>query len=104
MSEQGVILYADDHVFDQRTQEGQLYGLLNKEFPVMAVNTVEMAEKAVNSIGTFSALILDWEFKLEPEDGVRRPPQTPEPFLDSHDFYSLIYIFSRTSINQTLRN
>jgi len=103
MISHGVILYADDHVFDHKTQEGKLYKLLRKNFPVMAVDSVEMAEKAVSSIGTFSALILDWEFKIKVDEGARRPPQTPEPFLDNHDFYSLIYIFSRKGLSTTLK-
>ncbi len=106
MDRQGVILFADDHIFSDSTQEGRLFMKLNKEYPVLGVNSVEMAEKAVKSIGTFSAIILDWEFKEHIVENGRKiplPVKTPEPFLDKHDFYSLIYVFTRTSIDQEIK-
>lgn len=98
MDGQGVILYADDHIFVNNKNENKLYMKLIKDFPVLGVDSIEMAEKAIKSIGTFSALILDWQFKQGEVEGISLPDKTPEALLLNRDFYSLIYIFSNFAI------
>ncbi|MBA7513015.1 hypothetical protein ES705_05024 [subsurface metagenome] len=94
---EGVILFADDHIFDTAQKENRLFNKLNKEFPVLGVNSLEMAQQAVKSIGAFSAIILDWNFDEITDEGViiRR---NAELFLEVNDFYSLIYIYSRLDL------
>ncbi|MBK7966581.1 MAG: hypothetical protein IPK10_15785 [Bacteroidetes bacterium] len=89
---EGVILFADDKVFESGTSENKLYLKLANEFPVLAVNSIGLAIKAINSIGTFSAIILDWEFK-ENIHGISGTKYA-SVILDKSDFYSLVYVFS----------
>ncbi len=116
----GVILYVDDHIDDARFEDGELrqseenkiYESLRKEFPVLGVKNLEMASKAVSSVGAFSAIILDWVFDdaeellLEGETideirGVRtarRGGARTLEFLEKHDFYSLIFVYSNEDV------
>lgn len=97
----GVILFADDKVLESGTPENRLYLRLAKRFPVLAAETIELADRAIKSIGTFSAIILDWEFKRE--IGGIPLIQNPNSLLDTSDFYSLIYVFSNLTIPPSTR-
>lgn len=118
----GVILFADDKIHDcthgedeiKRSNENALFNLLCKDFPVLGVDCLELAEKSIASIGTFSAIILDWEFgddsiaKEEDDDesvGQVKAPSSKQAatmdFLERNDFYSLIYIYSNENISDS---
>jgi len=58
----GVILFADDEIFKPKGVESLMYAELSSKYPVLAVDSLELARKAINSIGTFSVVILDLEF------------------------------------------
>src|SRR5437016_6340899 len=66
----GVILFVDDKVHHcsaeggdiKRSPENELFESLRKDHPVLGVNNLDLAERAVKSIGSFSAIILDWAF------------------------------------------
>lgn len=117
----GVILFVDDQINEyeiednkiKRTLENELFEELRKEFPVLGVKNLELAEEAIKSIGSFSAIILDWIFDekyllLKPgEDeeslkGIVLPDSESRTleFLRRNDFYSLIYIFSNEDVKQ----
>ena len=54
----GVILFADDSIHIAQSSEKLLYDELKKEFPVLGVDRLDLAEKAIKSIGAFTAVIL----------------------------------------------
>jgi hypothetical protein len=115
----GVILFVDDNLDEyqaedneiKRTLENQLFEELRKQYPVLGVRSLDLAEEAIKSIGAFSAVILDWVFDnkkslLQPgEDenllnGVRSSREGLDTldFLKNNEFYSLIYIFSNEDV------
>lgn len=116
----GVILFVDDKVHEccaeegalKRTLENELFETLRKNYPVLGVNDLGLAEKAIKSIGSFSVIILDWIFDdreallgagEDSEDlafvrpGAIKDERTLE-FLESNDFYSLVYIYSNEDV------
>jgi|GEM_PF-627069 hypothetical protein len=118
---QGVILFADDMIHErvqkqdgssEGTNENCLFNSLNKDYPVIGVNTRELLKKSIESIGTFSALILDWQFNDDEEDALfsaedetikflERPSSKEDAtltFLKENDFHSLIYILSEKDV------
>ncbi len=109
----GVILFADDKIHT-RSHENKLFNALKAELPVVGVHSRELAKKAVSSIGTFSAIIFDWQFEEENEDfddiyaelgelGILKPSSKIDQtfdFLIKNDFYSLVYIYSDRNIEQ----
>ena len=125
MSGSGVILYVDDKIHQaeiiksgdwQRTKENSLFNLLNKELPVIGVNSLELAKQSLNSISSFSAIILDWQYTdtdarkeiMEgDDDGTTNSIRTPSAkedatlkFLKENDFYSLVYVLSEENIEE----
>jgi hypothetical protein len=113
---EGVILFADDHIHTEGNEK-LLFEALNKDLPVLGVNSLSLAEQSIQSIGSFSALILDWQFSNEVEDGfgdiaeelgekfkIKPTTSTKEDatlkFLKENDFYSLIYIYSETDVEE----
>jgi len=118
----GVILFVDDKVHNcfvedndlKRTPENALFESLRKDYPVLGVKDLDLAERAVRSIGSFSAIILDWVFDerealLKPGDGseevefVRAGSVQADrtlAFLQRNDFYSLVYIYSNEEIEE----
>ncbi|RYU94187.1 hypothetical protein [Emticicia agri] len=108
----GVILFADDKIHKSKANERKLYDALKQELPIVAVHSLELAQKSILSIGTFSALILDWQFTdaeedeivLEDLEGIKiqKPStKTDDPtynFLVQNDFFSLVYIYSDKDI------
>jgi hypothetical protein len=119
---EGVILFADDkiHQYDYdieqkkyaQSDENKLFKNLAENYPVLGVKDLVSAQKTLNSIGTFSALILDWQFEsvIDTEQGEIEEDDDAETvrlvkksfdsdlstfnFLMQNDVYSLIYIYS----------
>lgn len=119
---EGVILFADDKIhhynFDEeqkeydQSKENKLFKNLAENYPVLGVKDLISAEKTLNSIGTFSALILDWQFETtvdnktaaseddEDEATVKLVKKSFDSdsstfdFLMRNEVYSLIYIYS----------
>ncbi len=115
----GVILFVDDKIDDyvveeneiKRTLENELFEALRKDYPVLGVKSLDLAEEAIKSIGSFSAIILDWVFNDKEsllqsgeDEGVLKGITLPRSgtetlnFLKSNDFYSLVYIFSNEDV------
>jgi hypothetical protein len=61
----GIILFADDHVFIDKRMENELFQRFNLEgkFSIFTINNLSILEKTVTSVSTYRALILDWNFK-----------------------------------------
>src|ERR1041385_8721783 len=118
----GVILFVDDKVHEccvensvlKRTPENELFESLRKDYPVLGVKDLDLAERAVKSIGSFSAIILDWVFDDRQEllksgedseeikyirPGAVKAYRTLQ-FLEKNDFYSLVYIYSNEPIEE----
>ena len=97
----GVILFADNNVFQPNTFENDLFTKLNNNplHPVLPISSLETLERTFHSISTFRAIVLDWNFNPDSsEDGVKIPPKTPKDLLTESEVYSLIFIYSRTPI------
>ncbi len=106
----GVILYADDHIFDTNNFVNQLFHKLNSEtnMSILPINSLEGLERTVLSISTFRALILDWNFKrqVQEEDeglGIDLGNENPYEFLKSNELYSLVYIYSQEDISDEIK-
>lgn len=116
----GVILFVDDKVHQcqakdndlERTPENQLFETLRRDYPVLGVKDLDLAERAIKSIGSFSAIILDWVFDDKDElfnsdensedlryvkGGAIKEDRTLN-FLENNDFYSLVYIYSNEDV------
>jgi hypothetical protein len=111
---EGVILFADDKLMDYTSGDGssshenQLFRALSASNPVLGVKERDQLESSINSIGSFSAVILDWQFDNEdniadePEDDetvgmVQKPSQIEHKtfeLLMKNEFYSLVYVYS----------
>lgn len=111
---EGVILFADDKLMDYTSHDGvaskenQLFRALSVSNPVLGVKERKQIERSINSIGSFSAVILDWQFDVEdtiehdPEDDdtvgmVQKPSQIEDKTFDllmKNEFYSLVYVYS----------
>lgn len=113
---EGVILFADDRIHSEGNEKS-LFEALNKDFPVLGVDSLDLAKQSLLSIGSFSALILDWQFsnvvKDDFEDVVKelggkdmfKPVVSAKEdvtlkFLEENNFYSLIYIYSETDVEE----
>ena len=111
---EGVILFADDKILSYSTTENsqspenKLYKLLAENNPVLGLKDRDQIQKTINSVGVFTAIILDWQYddedilSLEEEDdetvklvqsGAGKEDKTYE-LLMRNEFYSLIYIYS----------
>ncbi|WP_339701766.1 hypothetical protein [uncultured Roseivirga sp.] len=105
---EGVILFADDHIFDSQRLENKLFRKFNSDgaFSTLPINNLTILEKTVSSISTYKALILDWNFKREideDEEGIQMPDENPHEFLKSKKIYSLVYIYSQEEIAQEIK-
>lgn len=112
---EGVILFADDHIYSPDRPERLLYESLRSELPTLGIHNLDLAAQAVKSIGSFKALILDWQYSddetfedIEKELGEGKMTITTAQkenaaykFLLDNNFYSLIYIFSEKDIEET---
>lgn len=107
---EGIILFADDNVFDSDRLENKLFHKFNSEgsFSVLPINNLTILEKTVSSISTYKALILDWNFRraIDDEDfeDVKVEDETPLEFLRKNKLYSLIYIYSQDLISQEIKD
>jgi hypothetical protein len=100
---EGVILFADDHVFHPGRIENDLFQKFNLEekFSILPINNLSILEKTVSSVSTYRALILDWNFKQDSGvEGVSIPDATPYKFLKDNKIFSLIYVYSQADIPQ----
>lgn len=106
---EGVILFADDHVFDSERIENKLFHKFNTDenFTVLPINNLNSLEKAVASISTYKALILDWNFERkmdgEEEEGIEIPDENPYDFLKSKKIYSLVYVYSQNEVSPGIK-
>lgn len=105
---EGVILFADDHIFENGRIENKLFQKFNNEstYSVLPINNITTLEKTVVSISTYKALILDWNFKRlvdEDIDGVQLPDDDPYEFLRNQKLYSLVYVYSQEEIGQEIQ-
>jgi len=74
----------------------------------LGVNNIDLAERAIKSIGSFSAIILDWAFDDREALGddvdkeeikfVRGPENRTLRFLEDNEFYSLVYVYSTEDV------
>lgn len=103
----GVIIFADNKVFDAGSFENKLFSKLRSDstLSVLPVDTIENLEKVLKTMSTFKALILDWNFEPEMIDedelgGARIPNPNPKTLLRDIDIYSLVYIYSQAEIPQ----
>jgi len=110
----GVLVYADDKIYDDKSSENRFFNKINKVHPVLGVESLEKVKASTSSIGSYSALILDWDFGEDEAaridlgdgaDGVTLPKRSLEnetfDFLMYSHFYSLIYIFSENDIENS---
>ncbi len=99
---EGVILFADDHIFEAERLENQLFNKLNAEegFSVLPIDNLTVLERTITSISTYRALILDWNFnKKSTEEGVVLPDENPMEIITNNKIYSLIYVYSENEIS-----
>lgn len=95
----GIILFADDHVFTGQTFENKIFqSLKTKGIPVLPIDGLDDFEKTIKSISTFKAIILDWEFVEVLEEIENK--KNPLDILLSKDLFSLIFIYSNTTIEE----
>ena len=104
----GIILFADDKVLESESSENKLFQELNKNgtYSVLPVSSLTVLEKAVSSISTFKALIIDWNFERSDDEDydVEIPGDTPFDILKSYPIYSLIYVYSQNEISDDVKN
>ncbi len=108
----GVILFADDNVFESGSTENKLFQKFNSDdnFSVLPINNLNTLEKTVTSISTYKALILDWNFKkvIDDEDDeievVKIPDENPLEFLKTNKIYSLVYVYSQNHIEEDIKS
>lgn len=106
----GVIIFADNNVFKQDSYENALFSKLRSDetFSVLPVDSINNLGKALKTMSTFKALILDWNFEqeLDAEDlseGIRLPSSNPQGLLNDIDIYSLIYVYSQAEISEATK-
>ena len=60
----GIIIFADNKVFDRDSFENQLFDKLRYEssLSILPVCSIECLEETIKTVSTFKALILDWNF------------------------------------------
>lgn len=102
----GIIIFADNKVFERDSFENQLFDKLRSEssMSVLPICSIECLKKTIKTVSTFNALILDWNFDRDEADddleGVELPAQTPRSFLENTELYSLIYVYSQNEIGE----
>lgn len=106
----GVILFADDQIFESGSIENELFQKFNSEgaFPILPIDNLNVLAKTVTSISTYKALILDWNFKRniegDEDDDLVMPDETPLEFLRLNKVYSLVYVYSQENISQEIKD
>jgi len=100
----GVILFADDQVFNTKSNEYKLFCKFNSdsELSVLPIDNLYSLEKVLSSVSTYRALVLDWNFKHPKDDSddddIQLPDETPFELIKNNLIYSLIYIYSQNPI------
>jgi len=104
----GIILFADDQVFDTKSNEYQLFCKFKSDskLSVLPVESIDVLERTLSSISTYRAIILDWNFKrtLDSNDDTNIPDETPYDILRKFPLYSLIYVYSQNVISDTIKD
>lgn len=61
----GVIIFADNRVFENGSYENQLFLKLQSDstLSVLPIHTITNLETVLKSMSTFKVLILDWNFE-----------------------------------------
>lgn len=98
---EGVILFADDNVFEPDGLENKLFNKLNLEgtFPILPIDNLTVLERTVSSISTYRALILDWNFvRKATDEEVKLSDENPLDIITKNKIYSLIYVYSENEI------
>lgn len=106
----GVILFADNKVFESDSFENLLFVKLAAEdtLTVLPICSLPDLELTIKTISTCRALILDWNFDrdniLDDDlEGSVLPPLTPERLLSDMNIYSLIYVYSQSDISEEVK-
>lgn len=106
----GVILFADNKVFESNSFENLLFVKLAAEdtLTVLPICSLPDLELTIKTISTCRALILDWSFDrdniLDDDlEGSVLPPLTPERLLSDMNIYSLIYVYSQSDISEEVK-
>lgn len=106
----GVILFADNKVFESNSFENLLFVKLAAEdtLTVLPICSLPDLELTIKTISTCRALILDWNFDrdniLDDDlEGSVLPPLTPERLLSDMNIYSLIYVYSQSDISEEVK-
>ncbi|MGM9722944.1 MAG: hypothetical protein ACI3YG_02465 [Prevotella sp.] len=105
----GIIIFADNKVFDRDSFENQLFDKLRYEssLSILPVCSIECLEETIKTVSTFKALILDWNFDRDEygDDlgGAELSARTPELFLENIELYSLIYVYSQNDIGEEIK-
>ena len=104
----GVILFADNNVFERGSFENSLFEKLKDEnqYVVFPINSLEALNETLKNVSTFKALILDWNFKRDEIDGfpdLHLPATTPEELLLKAEIYSLVYIYSQSELPKEIK-
>lgn len=106
----GVILFADNKVFESNSFENLLFVKLAAEdtLTVLPICSLPDLELTIKTISTCRALILDWNFDrdniLDDDlEGSVLPPLTPERLLSDMNIYSLIYVYSQSDISEEIK-
>lgn len=99
----GVILFADNNVFEEGCFENNLFAKLRNEneYVVLPISCLEALDETLKNVSTFKALILDWNFNRDQIDdlsGLSLPVATPEDLLLDANIYSLVYIYSQSDL------
>lgn len=99
----GVILFADNNVFEEGCFENNLFTKLKNgnEYVVLPISSLEALDETLKNVSTFKALILDWNFNRDQIDdisGLSLPIATPEGLLLDANIYSLVYIYSQSDL------
>lgn len=105
----GVILFADNNVFEEGCFENNLFAKLKNgnEYVVLPISSLEALDETLKNVSTFKALILDWNFNRDQIDdisGLSLPIATPEGLLLDANIYSLIYIYSQSDLSGQIKS
>ncbi len=108
---EGVILFADDHVFEVDRHENRLFVKLNNTdgISILPINNLNVLEKTISSVSTYRAIILDWNFEridvaeLDLE-GVSISDENPMQIISESPLYCLIYIYSEKVISTEIQD
>jgi len=104
----GIILFADDQVFETESNEYKLFCKFNSDsnISILPIDNIEVVEKTILSVSTFRALILDWNFKRQldnEDDDIVISDYTPFDILKKIQIYSIIYVYSQNAIPDTAK-